>query len=108
VFVPTPDEPPASPRVRELSRRIQQLVADFQREFPMTPAEIRQALLHAAHSTAGGRTRTLMVMAGATAAVFVAGVVVLLGPDSGTVPILALIGGVAVIFGLFATIRRGQ
>jgi len=44
--------PPESPRVRELSQRLQRTIEEFQRQFPMTPAEVRQALRHAA-GTAG-------------------------------------------------------
>jgi len=40
VFIPPPVERPTSPRVRELSQRIQKLLHDFQHEFPMTPAEV--------------------------------------------------------------------
>jgi hypothetical protein len=55
MFVPTPVEPPTSPRVRELSERIQELIHEFQHRFPMTPAEIRQALRHAGATSGAGR-----------------------------------------------------
>lgn len=54
MFVPTPVGPPTSPRVRELSQRIQELIHEFQRRFPMTPAEIRQALRHAGATSGVG------------------------------------------------------
>lgn len=48
MFIPTsPDSsgrPPASPRVRELSAEIRETIEQFQRRYPMTPAEVRQAL----------------------------------------------------------------
>jgi hypothetical protein len=40
--------------VRELSQRLQQTIQEFQRQFPMTPAEVRQALRHAVGTAAGG------------------------------------------------------
>jgi hypothetical protein len=105
---PTPVRPPESPRVRELSRRVQQLIADFQREFPMTPAEIRQALSHATRSAAGGRARAPLVIAGVTGALLVGLAASWRGLEAGPVPILALIGGVAAAFGLVAAIRHGR
>lgn len=46
---------PEPPRVRELSRRLEELIRGFQREFPMTPAEIREALRHAGSRAGAGR-----------------------------------------------------
>jgi hypothetical protein len=60
VFVPVPVQPPESPRVRELSRKIKETIDEFQQHYPMTPTEIRQALYHAAGS-AGGRRRPLVI-----------------------------------------------
>lgn len=55
MLVPTPPEPPASPRVKELGARVAELIRGFQREFPMTPAEIREAIRHASRSAAPTR-----------------------------------------------------
>ena len=56
MFFPIPVETPESPRVQELSQRIQELIHDFQHELPMTPAEVRQAL-RSASAGAVGRSR---------------------------------------------------
>jgi len=112
VYVPTPVQPPESPRVRELSQRVQQLVSDFQRQYPMTPAEIRQALLHAASSTAGGRRPLAVVLAAGVVAAL--GVGVLLsrsgggGGDGAGMPIVAAVAVAAAVAGLVLAIRRSR
>jgi hypothetical protein len=66
VVFPIPQGPPESPRVRELSQRLQETIQEFQRRFPMTPAEVRQAVRHAAGTAGGGSdlrrsvTRTIL------------------------------------------------
>jgi hypothetical protein len=111
VYVPTPVQPPASPRVRELSQRIQQIITDFQRQYPMTPGEIRQALLHAAGSM--GNHRRPLAVALAAGIVAVLGVGVFLaqrtgGGEPAGLPIAALLGVLAAGVGLVVAIRRSR
>lgn len=112
MFVPTHVEPPESPRVRELSQRIRQLITDFQREYPMTPAEIRQALLHAASSAGGDRRPFVAVMAAGVVAALAAGLFVFRGGGSGgenaTMPVVILVGVLAAMAGLVVAIRRSR
>jgi hypothetical protein len=110
VYVPTHVEPPESPRVRELSQRIRQLISDFQREYPMTPAEIREALMHAASSAGGDRRRFVAVMAVGVAAALGVGLFASRAAGSGgenpTMPIFILVGVLAAMAGLVLAIRR--
>ena len=56
MFVPVPTERPPTPRVRELSRQIEQLVLEFQSSYPnTTDSEIGQALRHVASTSGGAR-----------------------------------------------------
>jgi hypothetical protein len=112
VFVPTPIQPPESPRVRELSQQIQQLLSDFQRRYPMTPAEIRQALLHAAGAT-GGHTRPILALvAGGLAALLGIGVFASRSIEGGggerTFPVMLAIGIVIAGVGLVVMIKRSR
>lgn len=112
MFVPTHVESPESPRVRELSQRIRQLISDFQREYPMTPAEIRQALMHAASSVGGDRRPLVVVMAaGAVAALGVALFVSRAGGSGGenaSMPVFILVGVLAAMAGLVLAMRRSR
>jgi hypothetical protein len=40
--------------VRELSQRLQQTIQEFQRQYPMTPAEVRQAVQHLGQGSRAG------------------------------------------------------
>lgn len=108
MYVPTPIQPPESPRVRELSQKIQQIISDFQRQYPMTPAEIRQALLHAAGATGGHRGPLVALVAGGLAAllgigVFASGSIEGGGGEQGFPLVLAagiLIAGVGLVVAL--------
>jgi hypothetical protein len=113
VFVPTPVQPPESPRVRELSREIRDVITQFQKRYPMTPAEIRQALRHAEGESAGGpRALRAALVAGVAAA----GVGVMLvaragagaggGGGQATLPIAVLVAVLAAAAGLAVAIRR--
>lgn len=113
MFVPTPIQPPESPRVRELSQRIRQLIADFQRQYPMTPGEIRQALLHAAGGVGGGYPRRFVaILVGGLAAVLGVGVFASRSVEGGAnvtwAPILVAIGVVAGAMGLVIAVRRSR
>jgi len=113
VYVPMPVQPPESPRVRELSQKIQQLIADFQRQYPMTPAEIREALFHAAGHVGGAFPRRLVaVLLGGVAAMLGVGVLVTRGGAEGTgitiAPIIVAVGVAAAAVGLVAAARRGR
>jgi len=112
VFVPTPIQPPDSPRVRELSQRIQQLVTDFQHQYPMTPAEIRQALLHAAGSSGGNRRPLLAALAGGIAAVLGFGVFAAQaggrGGDTAGFPIVLVVGVFAALLAVVVAVRRSH
>jgi len=110
VYVPTPVQPPESPRVRELSQRIQQLISDFQRQYPMTPAEIRQALQHAAGPVGGDQRRVLAVVAGGLAAALGVGVFVATerGAEISAMPIAVAVGILAMLVGLVRAVRRNR
>jgi len=109
VYVPTPVQPPESPRVRELSRRINDLITDFQRQYPVTPAEVREALRHAGGARAGSRRPLVVAIA--------AGVVALLGVavfgsraaqpsgDASGIPVVALVAILAAVVAAVVGIR---
>jgi hypothetical protein len=112
VFVPTPVQPPESPRVRELSQRIQDLIRDFQRQYPMTSTEIHQALRHAGGASGAGRRPLVTVV--------VAGVVTVLGvglflsrgagtgEDAGTFPVMVVLAVVAALMAVVVAIKRSR
>jgi hypothetical protein len=112
VYVPTPVGPPESPRVRELSQRIQQIITDFQRQYPMTPAEIRQALLHAAGATGGHGRPIVALVAGGLAALAGIGVFALRSVEGGggerAFPVMLAIGIVIAGVGLVVMIKRNR
>jgi hypothetical protein len=112
MYVPTPVEPPESPRVRELSQRIQQLITDFQRQYPMTPTEIRQALLHAATSAGGSRRAPLVAVIAGVVAALGLGLFVARrggsGGESAAMPILVMVAVLAAVAGLVLAIRRNR
>lgn len=54
MLIPSQPELPESPRVRELSQRLRQTIQEFQRQYPMTPAEIHEAVRHAAGGSGSG------------------------------------------------------
>jgi hypothetical protein len=111
VFVPTPIQPPESPRVRELSRKIQELIAEFQQRYPMTPAEIRQALFHAAGTTGGYPRRLLAVVAGGLAAMLGFGVFAYQRVEGGGItwaPIAVAVGVAAAAVGLVVAARQNR
>lgn len=63
-YVPSGPSKPPSPRVRELSQRIQEVINEFQQQYPLSPSEIRQAL-RLATSRSGGEQRAIVgVVAG--------------------------------------------
>lgn len=112
MFVPTPVQPPESPRVRELSQRIQELVRDFQRQYPMTSTEIRQALQHAS-GAAGGERRPMVVvaLAGGVAALGIAVFVSRAaerGGETASFPIMIVVAVMAAAAGIFLAIKRRQ
>ena len=112
MYVPTPVQPPESPRVRELSQRIQHLITDFQRQYPMTPAEIRQALGHVAGTTTGSRRPLAVAIAVGVVAALGAGLFMSRGGgdggDAAGIPILAVVGIAAAVAGLVLAIRRSR
>jgi hypothetical protein len=59
-YVPSGPAKPPSPRVRELSQRIQEVINEFQRQYPLSPSEIRQAL-RLATGRSGGENRAPLV-----------------------------------------------
>jgi len=109
VFVPTPIQPPDSPRVRELSQRIQQHVTDFQHQYPLTPTEVRQALLHAAGSAGGNRRPLFAALAGGIAALLGFAVFSARAGERGNAtgfPIVLAVGFFAVLLAVVAAVRR--
>jgi len=112
VYVPTPVGPPESPRVRELSQKIQQIISDFQRQYPMTPAEIRQALLHAAGATGGHHRPLLALVAGGLAALLGIGVFASRSIKGGggeqAFPVLLAVGILIAGVGLVVMIKRNR
>jgi hypothetical protein len=109
VYVPTPIQPPESPRVRELSRRINDLITDFQRQYPLTPAEIREALRHAGGATTGGRRPLIVALAAGGVALM--GVVVFgsraaqPSGDASGLPVVALVAILAAVVAAVVGIR---
>jgi len=62
MFVPVPTERPPTPRVRELSRQIEQLILEFQHSYPnTTDTEIGQALRHVASGADGAKKPAVLV-----------------------------------------------
>lgn len=113
VFVPTPVQPPESPRVRELSQRIQELVRDFQRQYPMSSTEVRQALRHAAGAGGeGSRPALVAVVAGGVAALLGVGVFLSRGAegsgDARTFPIMIVLAAVAGLMAVVIAIKRSH
>jgi len=98
--------------VRELSQRIQELIRDFQRQYPMTPTEIRQALQHAS-GAAGGERRPLVVVA-AAGVIAALGVTVFVsraadtGGEATSFPLMIVVAVMAAAAGIFLAIRRRQ
>jgi hypothetical protein len=112
VFVPTPVQPPESPRVRELSQRIQELIRDFQRQYPMTSTEIRQALQHASGVASGGRRPLVAVVAGGVAALLGVAVFLSRGAQGGgeptRFPVMILVAAVAGLMAVVVAVRRSR
>jgi len=99
--------------VRELSQRIQELVRDFQRQYPMTSTEVRQALLHAGGAAAGGNRPALVaVVAGGVAALLGVGVFLSRGAEgggeAGTFPIMMVLAVVAGLMAVVIAIKRSH
>jgi hypothetical protein len=110
MYVPTPTQEPESPRVRELSRRVSDLIRDFQRQYPVTPSEIREALRHAGGGADAGRRRPLIVLLAGGAAALGAAVVfgsrTAQGQGEGTgLPVVALAAILAAVLGAAMAIR---
>ena len=109
MFVPTPVQPPESPRVRELSQRVQELIRDFQRQYPMTSTEIRQALQHASGASGGDRRALVAAMAAGVAGALGVGLFVARGGgDASAIPMVVLVAVLAAVAGLVVAIRRNR
>ncbi|HSG80795.1 MAG TPA: DUF3188 domain-containing protein [Gemmatimonadota bacterium] len=111
-YVPIVPRPPDSPRVRELSERLAEVIQQFQDRYPMSASEIRQALRIAAARTSGSRAGVFMALAAATALLVGIGVFAYyLGqtqPDGGDVTALpaVVIGVGVVVVGVVAYLRH--
>jgi hypothetical protein len=93
-----------------LSRRINDLITDFQRQYPLTPAEIREALRHAGGATTGGRRSLIVALAAGGVALM--GVVVFgsraaqPSGDAGTgIPVVVLVAILAAVLAAVVGIR---
>jgi len=94
-----------------LSQRIQDLIRDFQHQYPMTNGEIRQALLHAAGRAGGGSRPVALLVAGVMVAVLGVGLFVARSAGSGgdaPIPIVAVVGLFAALIAAVVAIRRAR
>lgn len=93
--------PPISPRVRELSRRVTEVVDEFRRQYPMSAGEVRQALRLAASEDPSGRRRAVLALGLGLSALFGVGVVLLGANESsraaGAVPWGMIAAGIGVL-----------
>ncbi len=112
VYVPTPrPEEPPSPRVRELSRQLEQVADEFRRRYAMSDAEVRQALEHAAgrRGGAGVRHPAVAILAGVVVALVGLGVFVSRAGEPGgapTVPWVEIAIGVVVVGFILVRLRN--
>lgn len=62
-YVPVGPPPVESPRVRELSQRLAEVIEEYERQYPMSAGEVRQALRIAGSKKAGGGAGTAVAVA---------------------------------------------
>ncbi len=62
-YVPVGPPPVESPRVRELSQRLAEVIDEYERQYPMSAGEIRQALRIASSKKASGGAGTVVAVA---------------------------------------------
>jgi hypothetical protein len=101
-----------SPRVRELSKKLADVIDDFQSQYPMKPGEIRQALRIAGSQKASGGAGTAVAVASGIALLLAIGIfsfyIARSQPEAGglsAIPaILVLVGIVGV--GIVAYLRN--
>ncbi len=111
-YVPVIPRPPDSPRVRELSQRLADVIEEYERQYPMSPGEIRQALRITGSKKASGGAGTAVAVASGIALLVGIGVFAFYlsqrQPDAGDVTAIpaVLIGvGIAAV-GLVAFLRN--
>ena len=112
VFVPVP--PPrfqASPRAQDLSRRLAQVIEEFERQYPgTTPSDVQQAVeLAVGRGAARPAGRRTAVVAGAVLAAVAAGAVGLIRSlgDAG-IPVMAIVTGIAVVVAIVVMVARAR
>jgi hypothetical protein len=113
VYVPTPVHREESPRVRELSQRLAEVIMEYQRQYPMSGDEIRAALrLAATPSTGVAPQRVAAVVAALVAALLGAGLMFARagGPESRFPVVLPMVilGGVVAALGIMLAVRRSR
>jgi len=113
VYVPTPpsSSEPVSPRVRELSKQLEQVAEEFRRRYAMSDAEVRQALEHAAgrRGGAGARRPAIALLGGVVAALVGLGVFASRAAEPGSaaaVPWVAIAVGVVVVGFVLVRLRN--
>ncbi len=87
------------------------VISDFQRQYPMTSSEIRQALRHAAGPVGGGRRPLVAVLAGGVAAALGVGVFASRAAEGGdprALPIAVVVGVLVAGVGLIVMIKRNR
>lgn len=113
VFVPVP--PPRfqpSPRAQDLSRRLAQVIEEFERQYPGTsPSDVQQAMELAVGRGAGrpAATRRTAVVAGAIFAAVAAGAVGLIrSSGDADIPVMAIVTGIAVVVAIVVMVARAR
>jgi hypothetical protein len=110
VFMPVP--PPRfqpSPRAQDLSRRLAQVIEEFERQYPGTSREdVQQAMELAVGRGAGRRgTRRTAVVAAAVVAAVASGAAGLITSSTGRgIPAMAILVGIAVMVAIVVVVRR--
>jgi hypothetical protein len=105
--------PPQSPRVRELSERLADVIEDFEREYPMSAPEIRQAMNNVLAQKKGGQGAALGLMVGLGTLVLLGGVFAyfFIGRESGgalpaRIPMVAVaVAVLAILVAVLAVIK---
>ncbi|MGH2628324.1 MAG: hypothetical protein ACRDHY_16930 [Anaerolineales bacterium] len=110
VFVPVP--PPRfqpSPRAQDLSRRLAQVIEEFERQYPGTsPSDVQQAMELAVGRSAGrpAARRTAAVAAAVLAAVAAGAVALIRSSGDASIPLMAIVTGVAVVVAIVVVVGR--
>ena len=105
--------PPQSPRVRELSERLADVVQDFEREYPMSAIEIRQAMNNVLAQKKGGQGAAVGLAIGIATLVLVGGVFAFFfvgresgGSETARIPMIAVaVGVLGIVVAVLAVVK---